>query len=68
MQCDDCNKVYRADDKKAPCPHCGGKGTVLIDVSKMYGNREERRKAAKARLPMEKYVPCPECQERAFRE
>lgn len=61
MQCDDCKRVYRADDVKQPCPKCGGKGTVLEDVSQMYGNRAERRKAKKAHLPMEKYFPCPEC-------
>jgi Zn finger protein HypA/HybF involved in hydrogenase expression len=54
MQCDDCREVYRADDVKQPCPKCGGKGTVLEDVSEMYGNRAERRKARKAGLPMSK--------------
>ncbi len=62
MQCDDCKQVYRADDVKQPCPKCGGRGTVLTDVSHIYGNRAERRKAVKARLPMAKYLPCPDCQ------
>ena len=61
MQCDDCGQVYRAESDKCPCPRCGGKGTVLIDYSIHYGNRAERRRAKKAGLPMEKYVPCPDC-------
>ena len=63
MQCDDpkCGQLYRADDVKQPCPKCGGKGTVLGNIARSYGNRAERRKAAKAHLPMEKYFPCPVC-------
>ncbi len=43
------------------CPACGGKGSILYDIAKSYGNRAERRRAEKAGLPMHKYLPCPEC-------
>ncbi len=63
MQCDDCNQIYRADDEKQPCPTCGGKGTVLVDITnELYRNRAEKRAAKKARLPTAKYFPCPKCQ------
>jgi hypothetical protein len=44
------------------CQACGGKGSILYDVSKtLYANRAERRRAMKAGLPTHKYLPCPEC-------
>ncbi len=43
------------------CPRCKGRGTILVDISKSYGNRAERRRAMKAKLPMLKYFPCPDC-------
>lgn len=58
---DDCKTVYRAEDTKHPCPRCGGHGTVLVDISHTYGNRSERRRAARAKLPMKKYLECPDC-------
>ncbi len=61
VQCNDCNEIYLAENEKQLCPKCGGKGTILADVSHIYGNRTERRKAKKAHLPMEKYLPCPVC-------
>jgi len=61
MQCDDCKEIYRADNTNQPCPKCGGKGSVLENISHIYGNRAERRRAMKAKLPMEKYFSCPEC-------
>ncbi len=61
MRCDDCKELYRVDNPKQLCPKCGGKGTVLVDVtSEYYANRAERRKAKNAKI--EKYLPCPECQ------
>ncbi len=64
MQCDDCREIYRADDVKQPCPKCGGKGTVLVDVTGAYfPNRKERRKAGYyGKRKLEKYLPCPECE------
>ncbi len=60
MQCDDCKEIYRADDVKQPCPRCGGKGTVLVDITKQYyPNRAARRAVKKERII--KYLPCPEC-------
>ena len=68
MRCDDCKEVYLAENEKQPCPKCGGKGMVLVDISKiLYGNRAERRKARKAGLPFEKYLPCPDCSQVAKR-
>lgn len=43
------------------CKACGGTGSILYDIAKDYGNRAERRRAAKSGLPMHKYFPCPEC-------
>lgn len=58
MQCDDCKHIYRTNDIKQPCPKCGGKGTVLVDVTReCYPNRAARRKGGK----VEKYLPCPDC-------
>lgn len=60
MQCNDCDELYRADDAKQPCPKCGGKGTVLVDITKdFYPNRAARRKAKGEKI--EKYLPCPNC-------
>ena len=61
MRCDDCDNIYLAENEKQPCPECGGRGIIISDVSRMYGNRAERRKAKKAGFPMEKYLPCPSC-------
>jgi len=63
MQCDDCGELYRADNTKQPCPNCGGKGTVLADVTgQFFGNRQERRKAGYyGKRKLEKYLPCPKC-------
>ncbi len=61
MQCDDCREVYRADNEKQLCPRCGGKGTVLVDITKdYYPNRAARRAAHSEKI--EEYLPCPECQ------
>lgn len=61
MQCDDCREVYRAENEKQSCPRCGGKGTVLVDITRgYYPNRAARRAAHNERI--EKYLPCPECQ------
>ena len=58
MQCNDCDKVYLADNEKQPCPNCGGTGTVLVDITReFYPNRAARRRGGK----VEKYFPCPEC-------
>ncbi len=64
MQCDDCKELYRADDSKQSCPRCGGKGTVLVDVTAtMYPNRAARRKDKIYHgKKVEKYLPCPDCQ------
>ena len=63
MQCDDCKQVYLADNKKQPCPKCGGHGTVLVDVTDEYfPNRKERRAAGYIHgKKLEKYLPCPDC-------
>ena len=61
MQCNDCNKVYLAENEKQPCPKCGGKGTVLVDITReFYPNRAARRKAHKEKI--EKWLPCPDCE------
>ena len=69
MQCNDCEKVYRADDTKQMCPYCGGKGTVLVDVTReMYPNRTERRAAGYHHgKKVEKYLPC-KCKEKNAEE
>ena len=60
MQCDDCKEVYLADNERQPCPCCGGKGTVLVDITReFYPNRAARRKAKNEKI--EKYLPCPDC-------
>ncbi len=60
MHCDDCGENYRADDVKQPCPRCGGKGTVIVDITKQYyPNRAARRKAHNENVL--KNIPCPEC-------
>jgi RecJ-like exonuclease len=42
------------------CPQCGGKGTVLVDITKeYYPNRAARRRARNEKV--EKYLPCPTC-------
>jgi len=62
MQCDDCREIYRADSAKQPCPKCGGKGTVLVDITQQYyPNRAARRAAHKERIM--KLLPCPDCKE-----
>jgi transcription elongation factor Elf1 len=48
-------------DNKEKCPRCGDTGSVLVNIEKSYGNRAARRRAKKAGLPMEKYLPCPAC-------
>jgi len=60
MQCDDCEEIYLAENKNQPCPNCGGKGTVLVDVTReFYPNRAARRAARNEKI--EKWFPCPEC-------
>jgi transcription elongation factor Elf1 len=49
------------NSKTTNCPRCGGTGTVLVDISQSYGNRAERRRAKRDKLPMKKYLECPEC-------
>ena len=57
MECDDCKEVYLAEK---PCPRCGGKGTVLVDITReFYPNRAARRAAHNEKI--EKYLSCPEC-------
>ena len=60
MQCNDCEKIYLADNEKQTCPYCGGKGTVLIDVTNEYfPSRKERRAAGYIHgKKLEKYLPC----------
>ncbi len=42
------------------CLTCGGKGTVLVDITKeYYPNRAARRRAHNEKV--EKYLPCPDC-------
>ncbi len=43
------------------CRRCLGTGSILADISYIYGNRTERRKAKRAKCPMEKYLTCPVC-------
>ena len=65
-------KYFKADENLKPpwipcgqpnpdCKACGGKGTVLVDLTKdlNYGNRAFRRKIPKGQT--HKYLPCPEC-------
>ena len=63
MQCDDCKEIYRANNIKQPCPKCGGKGTVLVDITGTYfANRADRRKQGYYHgKKLEKYLPCPDC-------
>jgi RecJ-like exonuclease len=58
--CKDCPETT-ARRKTTNCPRCGGTGMVLVDISQSYGNRAERRRAKRAKMPMEKYLPCPDC-------
>jgi hypothetical protein len=47
---------------KPGCSQCGGRGTVLVDVSRtLYANRAERRRAERNGEPMQKWLPCSEC-------
>lgn len=43
------------------CKTCGGKGSVLVDLTKdlNFGNRADRRKIPKGYT--RKYLPCPDC-------
>ena len=41
------------------CLVCSGRGTQLVNIR--YGNRAEHRRAIKAHLPMQKYLPCKRC-------
>ena len=60
MQCNDCEKIYIADTTNKLCPECGGKGSVLVDITKEYfPNRAARRRAKNEKT--EKYLPCPTC-------
>ncbi len=63
MQCNDCQRVYLADDKMDKGPNCGGQGTILIDVTReFFGSRKEARAAGYIHgKKLEKYVPCPAC-------
>ncbi len=65
MQCDDCKQVYQAENEKQPCPKCGGKGTILVDITmQSFPNRAERRKAGYYHgKKLEKYLPC-DCQKK----
>ncbi len=60
MQCNDCDKIYLAENEEQLCPKCGGTGTVLIDITgEFYPNRATRRRAKSEKVG--KYLPCPEC-------
>lgn len=50
-------------DPDPKCKRCGGKGSVLVDLTKdlNYGNRAERRRLPRGQQA--KYVPCPDCAE-----
>ena len=51
---------HEIDAIKQPCPRCGGKGTVLVNVYD-YMNRVEKRAAKKAHVQAQQFLPCPEC-------
>jgi len=67
MDCKNCG--YKGTKNQCvncpPCPRCGDKKVILIDISDSYGNRKERRAAKRAGLPMQKWVPCPDCSKEA---
>ena len=47
-----------ANIPKTDCARCKGKGSITL----LEGNRQERRRAQKAGLPISaRFMPCPEC-------